>query len=851
MMQHYLKTKQLNPDALLFYRLGDFYELFFEDAKTAARELELTLTGRDCGLEERAPMAGVPWHSADTYISRLVKKGYKVAICEQMEDPSLAKGLVKRELIRIVTPGTLTDSAQLAEKQASYLYSVYVEKNKVFFAGCDVSTGEFFVKPASGRNALVAVLSGTRPKEIITNDKKSIERLCDIFTSELGDEFFALPKAKNALLAHFKKQGTEISGLEKGSQKAAGALIAYLDYTQKSALPHVARLEIRAFEDEMLLDASTIKNLELLEGINGQEKSLLWVLDKTVTSMGARALRHMIEAPLAKKADIEDRLDLVEAFYNDFSLLSELREELKQVYDLERLLSRLSYKSFNARDCLSLKRSLIVTPKIKALLQGLNIKGAEALLSSMDEHRDLALLLENAISEDSPLQISDGGVIKTGFSKELDEYRLTSTEGKRWLLELEEKERKNSDIKNLRVQYNRVFGYFFEVSKGQLSKVPEHFIRRQTLVNSERYTSVELKELEDKLTSADSRMLNLEIMLFNDIRDKILLRLESLLMLAEALKNLDALLALSSVAQELNFVRPKINEDGELLIHEGRHPVIEKSLKEDSFVPNDTELNCSDRRMIIITGPNMAGKSTYMRQTALITLMAHMGSFVPALEANIPLVDRVFTRIGASDDLASGQSTFMVEMSELSEILKNATDKSLIILDEIGRGTSTLDGLAIAWSCVEYIVNKEKCGAKALFATHYHELSELEKELEGIKNYRISVKELGEDIIFLHKIVPGGADKSFGVYVAKLAGLPRELIGRAREIQARLEVGQFNQLGIANGILEKGRENSQLSLLDSGKGELVEEIAEIDVLSMNPMEALNYLFVLREKARKL
>lgn len=851
MMQHYLKTKQLNPDALLFYRLGDFYELFFEDAKIAARELELTLTGRDCGLEERAPMAGVPWHSADTYISRLVKKGYKVAICEQMEDPSLAKGLVKRELIRIVTPGTLTDSAQLSEKQASYLYSVYIEKTKVYFAGCDISTGEFFVKPASGRSGLSALLSGTRPKEIITNDKQSVEKLCDIYTSELGEEFFALSKARNALLSHFKKIGFELSNLDRGSIRAAGALVSYLDYTQKSALPHIARLELREIENEMLLDASTIKNLELLEGINGQEKSLIWVLDKTVTSMGARALRHMVESPLAKKDAIDDRLDIVEAFFNDFTLLSEIREELKQVYDLERLLSRLSYKSFNARDCLSLKRSLFVTPRIKELLKRINAGGVSRLLDNMDENRELALLLESAISEDSPLQISDGGVIKEGYNKELDEYRLTSTEGKKWLLDLEDRERKNSDIKNLRIQYNRVFGYYFEVSKGQISKVPEHFIRRQTLVNAERYTSAQLKELEDKLTSANSRMLNLEIMLFNEVRDRIMDRLESLLLLAEALKKLDALLSLACVAQEMGFVRPIINEEGELSIVEGRHPVIEKSLKEESFVPNDTEMNSSDRRMIIITGPNMAGKSTYMRQTALITLMAHMGSFVPAQSANIPIVDRVFTRIGASDDLASGQSTFMVEMSELSEILKNASDKSLIILDEIGRGTSTLDGLAIAWACVEYIVNKAKCGAKTLFATHYHELSELENELEGIKNYRISVKELGEDIIFLHKIVKGGADKSFGVYVAKLAGLPRELIGRAREIQARLEVGQFNHLGIANGILEKGRENSQLSLLDSGKGELVEEIAELDVLSMNPMEALNYLFVLREKARKL
>lgn len=854
MMQHYLQTKQQNPDALLMYRLGDFYELFFEDAKIAARELELTLTGRDCGLEERAPMAGVPWHSADSYIGRLVSKGYKVAICEQVEDPKDAKGLVKRELVRIITPGTVTEQSQLNEKIASYLYAVYFDKNACALAGCDVSTGEFFVREAKGKRAFHILLQGTRPKEIITNHKQWVRQYIDVFTTEKEEGFFALSACKKSLLQHFKIHAIEDIGLSSANKNAliaAGALLSYLQETQKNSLSHITRLSLQEGDFAMPLDAATIRNLELLEGLSGGKSSLLWVLDHCVTAMGARMLRRMVEQPLVKKSAIDERLDALQVFCDNFVLLSELREDLKQVYDLERLLSRLSYQSFHARDCLSLKRSLYQVPKLREKISSMEVAGIQKICAALDSHDALRDLIERAIDEDAPLAISEGNIIKDDFNAELKELRLARKEGKNWLLALEEKEREASGIKNLKIQYNRVFGYYFEISKGQIAKAPAHFIRRQTLVNAERYTSEALKQIEEKISGAVGRMVQIELSLFENIREEILSHLPSLLDLADAIKQLDALLSLAFAARSMGFVRPQINETGELNIIGGRHPVVEKSLRDRSFVPNDTHMNGEDRRMLIITGPNMAGKSTYMRQTALIVLMAHMGSFVPAESADIPLTDRVFTRIGASDDLASGQSTFMVEMSELSEILKHAGPKSLVVLDEIGRGTSTLDGLAIAWSTVEYIINKEKCGAKTMFATHYHELSELENEIEGIKNYRVSIEELGEEVIFLHKIVSGGADKSFGVYVAKLAGLPKAVIARAKEIQTRLEVGAFNQSSIAAGILEKGKKDVQLNLMDIGKSEFVEEIAQIDVLSISPMEALNQLYVLREKARRL
>ena len=857
MMRHYLNTKQQNPDAILFYRLGDFYEMFFDDAVTAARELELTLTGKECGLEERAPMAGVPWHSADTYIARLIEKGYKVAICEQMEDPAKAKGLVKREIVRIVTPGTVTDASQLSEKKNNYLYAVFLQAKKAGVAGCDLSTGEFFVRIASDwQTGLKAFLAAEKPREIITNDRERLLSVTDAYVQQLGGAAFSSAGAKERVLKHFKAGTLEALGLDRTlapAVSAAGALLSYLEETQKVALPHMTRLTILGENDTMPLDASTRRNLELTEGLRSRSAygSLLWMLDRTVTAMGGRTLRQWVEQPLLHRENVEERLDAVDALYKAPVLQQELLEALGNVYDMERLLSKISYRTLSARDCLSIKRSLEQVPKVQSALSALDAKGLRNILDCLAPLPETRELLENAINPEAPLAITEGNIIKAGYNAQLDDLRLSRQQGKQWLLDLETREKEKTGIKNLKVQYNRVFGYCLEVTRSYYDLVPDYYVRRQTLANAERFTTEELKQLEEKVTGAEEKAVQVESELFDEIRAHLKSRIESLQQTAEGLKRLDALLSLSRVALENNYVRPDINENGVLEIVAGRHPVVERTLTDNAFVPNDTLMDNEKKRMLIITGPNMAGKSTYMRQTALIVLMAHIGSFVPAESARIPMVDNIFTRIGASDDLAGGQSTFMVEMSELSHILRNATARSLVILDEIGRGTSTFDGLSIAWAAVEYLLDPNKVGAKTLFATHYHELSELEGVMEGVENYCVSVKEMGEDVLFLHKIVRGGADRSFGVYVARLAGVPRAMIARAKEIQARLEVSNINQSALAAGILEKGRKDQQVSLMDVGKTELTEELANLDVLSMSPMDALNELFLLREKARKL
>ena len=861
MMQQYMEVKNKYKDCILFYRLGDFYEMFFDDALTASRELELTLTGRDCGLAERAPMCGVPYHAVEGYLDRLIEKGYKVAICEQLEDPALAKGLVQRDVIRVVTPGTVIESAMLDERSNNFLLSVCFAGDKAGLAFADVSTGEFFAHQVTDApHTLADEVTRIGPVELITNDLAKL-RDCiareDLSMSEQPAVGFQYQNASEALCRHFRLQDLSPLGLTdeyRLAAQAAGALMRYLSDTQKNALEHITELRIYQGGSAMLLDRNTRRNLELTESLRSRTKkgSLLWLLDKTSTAMGGRLLRSWIEQPLVDRAKILRRLDAVEEFAGQHVLTMTLSEELQGVYDVERLLSKVSYKSLNARDCLSLCASLKKVPGIRSLLENAKSEGVKAVYALLDPLADLTALLDRAIHPDAPILISEGGIIRDGYSPVLDEYRSAATNGKQWIVDLEAKEREETGIKNLRIQYNRVFGYYIEVTKSYYDMVPMRYQRRQTLANCERYVTPELREIEQKIVGAQEQSVRLELQLFTELREKIAGQIARIQHTAMGLKSLDALLSLAKVAVANHYVRPEITEDGSLEILEGRHPVVEQTMQEGGFVPNDTAMNQDDARMLIITGPNMAGKSTYMRQVALITLMAHLGSFVPAKSAKIPIVDRIFTRVGASDDLASGQSTFMVEMSETAYILRNATAKSLIILDEIGRGTSTFDGLAIAWAVVEYLCDKQKVGAKTLFATHYHELSELESHVEGVQNYCISVKEHGEDVIFLRKIVRGGADKSFGIHVARLAGVPHPVLVRAHEIQARLEVSDVNKIG--QNILgegEKPRENEQVNLFEVGKTEIINELQSLDVMALTPMDAINKLFLLREKARKL
>lgn len=860
MMQQYMEVKSKYKDCILFYRLGDFYEMFFDDALTASRELELTLTGRDCGLSERAPMCGVPYHAVETYLDRLIEKGYKVAICEQMEDPALAKGLVQRDVIRVVTPGTVIESGMLDERSNNFLLSVCFSGEKAGLAFADVSTGEFFVHQVEDAGRTLAdEVTRISPVEIIASDLIRLREYVnrdDLSMSERPGTTFQYQNASETLCKHFHLQDLSPLGLTdeyRLAAQAAGALMRYLDETQKNALEHITELRIYQGGDTMLLDRNTRRNLELTESLRSRTKkgSLLWLMDKTSTAMGGRLLRSWIEQPLVNREEILRRLDAVEEFTSQHVLTMTLSEELQGVYDVERLLSKVSYKSLNARDCLSLCASLKKVPDIRNLLSGAQSQGVQAVYALLDPLEDLTGLLERAIHPDAPPVISEGGIIRDGYSAILDEYRSAATNGKQWIVDLEAKEREATGIKNLRIQYNRVFGYYIEVTKSYYDMVPMRYQRRQTLANSERYITPELREIEQKIVGAQEQSVRLELQLFTEIREKIAGEIVRIQHTAQGLKTLDALLSLAKVAVSNHYVRPEITQDGSLEIIEGRHPVVEQTMQEGGFVPNDAVMDQDQARMLIITGPNMAGKSTYMRQVALITLMAHLGSFVPAKSAKIPIVDRIFTRVGASDDLASGQSTFMVEMSETAYILRNATRHSLIILDEIGRGTSTFDGLAIAWAVVEYLCDPARVGAKTLFATHYHELSELEGHVEGVQNYCISVKEHGEDVIFLRKIVRGGADKSFGIHVARLAGVPHPVLVRAHEIQARLEVSDVNKIG--QNILEEGtaRENEQVSLFDVGKTGIINELQNLDVMALTPIDAMNKLFLLREKARKL
>lgn len=866
MMQQYLDIKNQYKDCIMFYRVGDFYEMFFDDALTASKALEITLTGKDCGQEERAPMCGVPYHAYEVYANRLIEQGYKVAICEQVEDPKQAKGLVKRDVIQIITPGTNLSTQNLKEGQNNYIMSIYAFDNAYGIAVADITTGEARTCQVTSQEKCKDEINKYQPSEIICNETLLCqdwdwdyyrERL-HITISAIDDWHFNEEQAANCLLKHFKVQSMEALGLKDRSLTviASGALMEYLIETQKSSLDHMNRLELYAVDDYMILDSSTRRNLELTETLRDKEKrgSLLWVLDKTKTAMGARLLRTYIEQPLIRKDRIEERLDAIEQLNREAINREELREYLNPIYDLERLMTRISLKTANPRDLISFKTSLSYLPYIRQLLAGYPSGLLHQIYEDLDGLEDIHQLLEDSIIEDPPLQIKEGGIIKDGYLEHIDELKHAKTDGKQWLAELETKEREASGIKNLKIKYNKVFGYYFDVTNSYKELVPEHFIRKQTLANSERYTTEELDKLADTILGSEDKLCALEYETFCDIREKISGEIKRVQRTAHAVAMLDVMASLAYVTEQNHYIRPVMNEEGRLKIQGGRHPVVEKMIPNDLFIRNDTELDINENRIAIITGPNMAGKSTYMRQTALIVLLAQMGCYVPADQADIGIVDRIFTRVGASDDLASGQSTFMVEMSEVANILRNATVNSLLILDEIGRGTSTYDGLSIAWSVVEYISNFHRLGAKTLFATHYHELTELEGQLPGVHNYCIAVKEQGDDIVFLRKIMRGGADRSYGIQVAKLAGLPQDVIERANEILSELLdehdlAGKGKKVTVAKP--KKKEEPKQLSFFANPmEQEVVAEIQSLDLSNMTPMKALVYLSELQEKLTK-
>ena len=868
MMAEYVKTKQQYKDCILFYRLGDFYEMFFEDALTVTKELEITLTGKDCGLEERAPMCGVPFHAAETYINRLIEKGYKVAICEQVEDPKKAKGLVKREVIRVVTPGTTLDAASLDESKNNYLMSIVSMEDHFGCAIADISTGDCFLTEVDKPQKLLDEINKFVPAEIICNDAFFMSGVdTDDLKNRLGICVFPLDAwyfddslCKRTLKEHFHVNTLEGLGIQDYDSGviASGALFLYLQETQKSALSHMAGIRPYAAEKYMLIDSSSRRNLELVETLREKNKrgSLLWVLDKTKTAMGARTLRSYVEQPLIDAQEINRRLEALEELNKSPMLRDEIREYLNPIYDLERLISRISYQSANPRDLIAFASSLEMLPHIRQILKDFKTPLLTELYEDMDPLEDIAALIKSAIVEEPPLAQKDGGIIREGYHEDVDKFRRSRTDGKKWLTELEAREKERTGIKNLKIKYNRVFGYSLEVTNSFKELVPENYIRKQTLTNAERYITQELKDLEDLILGAEDKLYALEYELFCEVRDKVGAEVVRIQKTAKAVAALDVFASLALVAQRNNYVRPKINESGVLDIKNGRHPVVEQMIEHDMFIANDTYLDNQKKRVSIITGPNMAGKSTYMRQTALIVLMAQIGSFVPADKANIGIVDRIFTRVGASDDLASGQSTFMVEMTEVANILRNATAKSLLILDEIGRGTSTFDGLAIAWAVIEHISDTKLCGAKTLFATHYHELTELEGKISGVNNYCIAVKEKGDDIVFLRKIVKGGADKSYGIQVAKLAGVPDSVIRRAKELVEELSDADITAAvkDLTSASKKKQKivydqvDMAQMSLFDTVQdNDIVEEIRNLDMSHLTPMEAMNILYNLQNK----
>lgn len=872
MMVHYCQTKCAYKDSILFYRLGDFYEMFFEDAKIVSRELELTLTGKDCGLSERAPMCGIPYHAAETYINRLIDKGYKVAICEQVEDPKTAKGIVKREVTRVVTPGTNLNMQELDEGKNNYLMAIVCVGDHFGVSTADITTGDCYVTEIDEERKLWDEINKFLPAEIICNDAFLVSGVdVDDLRNRLHISVFALESwyfgddlCKQTLLEHFKISSLEGLGLADYDSGviAAGSLFRYLLDTQKNTMEHMNKIIPYTTDRYMVIDSSSRRNLELVETLREKQKrgSLLWVLDKTKTAMGARMLRSFVEQPLIDADAINERLDAVTELNMQAMLREEIREYLNPVYDLERLVSRISYRSANPRDLLAFKMSLEMIPHIKNLLANFTSPLLVRINEQMDGLEDLYRLLEASITEDPPLAVKEGGIIREGYNEQVDTYRNSKTQGKSWLAQLEAEEKEKTGIRNLKIKYNKVFGYYLEVTNSFKDLVPEYYTRKQTLTNAERYITPKLKELEDMILGAEDKLFALEYDLFCQVREELAAQIPRIQETAKAIAQLDVYASLSVVAQRNNYVRPTVNTKGVIDIKNGRHPVVEKMINNDMFIANDTYLDNGSKRVSVITGPNMAGKSTYMRQTALIVLMAQIGSFVPAEKAKIGVVDRIFTRVGASDDLASGQSTFMVEMTEVANILRNATAKSLLILDEIGRGTSTFDGLSIAWAVIEHISNTKFLGAKTLFATHYHELTELEGKIPGVNNYCIAVKERGDDIVFLRKIVKGGADKSYGIQVAKLAGVPDSVLDRAKELVD--ELVHTDITSTFKDLAENSRKTKpkavhydevdleQISLFDTVQDQdIIEELKNLDITMLTPMDAMNTLYRLQNKLK--
>ena len=861
MMQRYLETKEKYKDCILFYRLGDFYEMFFDDAIIASRELEITLTGKDCGQEERAPMAGVPHHAAETYAARLIEKGYKVAICEQLEDPKTAKGIVKRGVIRVLTPGTIVESNLLEEKKNNYIMSIY--KSGLYFglSVCDISTGEFYsseIKEENNFELLLDEIARFTPSEIIANSNffeceeqlNKIKERFQIYMSKFNDKFFTDEIGNLQLDYNIIENKKEVENLKEKSLivRTINALLEYLNETQMTSLEHINTITIYNISKYMSLDINARRNLEITEKMRDKSKkgTLLWVLDKTSTSMGGRLLRRWLNDPLIDVKEIQERLEAVKELKDNMILRGDVTENLKKVYDIERLSGKMAYGNANARDMITLKNSLEKLPAVKQVLSQCNSKKLKELYYNIDELQDIYELIEKSIVDDPPMGIKDGGIIKLGYDEEIDKLKTATTQGKNWIIKLEAEEKEKTGIKTLKIGYNKVFGYYIEVSKSFIPQVPERFIRKQTLTNGERYITEELKNLENQILGAEEKVINLEYNEFVKIREEIAKNIKRLQKTANVVSTLDVLSSFAQVAEDLNYCMPEINNDGIIDIKEGRHPVIEKMIGIGNFVPNDTYLDKNESRLSIITGPNMAGKSTYMRQVALITLMAQVGSFVPAQQAKIGVVDKIFTRVGASDDLSMGQSTFMVEMMEVATILREATQNSLVILDEIGRGTSTYDGLSIAWAVAEYIADKEKCGAKTLFATHYHELIELADKIEGVKNYSIAVKEKGEDIIFLRKIVDGGTDESYGIHVAKLAGVPKNVTKRANEILRSLE-----RKSMISGKKQENKKvvEGQVDMFNFKLAEIANEIDKINLNELTPIDYLNTLVKIKDKMK--
>ncbi|NLJ99493.1 MAG: DNA mismatch repair protein MutS [Tissierellia bacterium] len=860
MMKQYMSIKEKHKDSILFFRLGDFYEMFFEDAITASKELEIALTQRDCGNDKKAPMCGIPHHVSEAYIAKLVEKGYKVAICDQLEDPSQAKGIVDRDVVRIITPGTITDTNVLDAKSNNYLVSIYFDDIAVGLSYVDSSTGEMYTTEHLGDeetsyNFVLDELGKIFPSEIICNERfmkkkkiiKIIEGRINPYINIYDETIATETDWKSIISRHFCD--SELEALEKKSYStlSAGILIDYLYDTQKDSLDHINEIEFYQPEEYMILDINTRTNLEIHETIIDRQKkgALIWILDKTSTAMGGRLLKSWIEQPLINIEEIKRRQEIIQIFVDNIILMDQVKDCLKQIYDLERLIGKISYGNCNARDLYSLKISIAMIPKLKEILSQSNEKLLIKLQNEIDSLDDIFEIIDRSIVDNPPISVREGGLIKQGYDKDLDELKKVSTEGKQWLTNLESEEKLRTGIRNLKIGFNKKSGYFFEVTNSNLNLVPDHFIRKQTLTNSERYHTEELKNIETKILGAEDEIINIEYNIFQEIREKIKAETYRIQKVSKQISKIDVLNSFSQVAYKNNYIKPKLNNKGIINIVEGRHPVVEQSIENNMFVPNDTFLGNEDNKLQIITGPNMAGKSTYMRQVAIITLLAQVGSFVPAKEANICIVDRIFTRIGAADNLSQGESTFMVEMNEVSNIIKHATKNSLIILDEVGRGTSTYDGLSIAWAIIEYIA--ENIGAKTMFATHYHELIELESKIDSVKNLTILVEEKGDEIIFLRKIVEGSTNNSYGIEVAKLAGINNQIINRASEILYQIE--QKQELSTA--VKKPSQLNQQLSILDYKKDYFVDKITNLDVTNLTPIEAINILHDLTEEAKKL